>query len=190
MIREKDRLIQSMSEQMNIVREEINHLQSSSTAMNKFFDMIPSLPIVKKAKTNSLFQSDVLEMEPRTLYEKSFQPVILPGDLNDKTIKLKTGFKNEMAMISYILVVNNGDINEMMTNKETQHLTWLEEWYLFFVIVWGRHYSNIDEVMMKNFGIGMKQTVYKIFDAKAHLAHGVSKLTSCTNQCFNMKVYM
>ena len=65
-------------------------------------------------------------------------PVILYDDMcqNDSKVKRRTGFLSLANMLAYIMVVCNGD-NNKMKYKHTS-LTWLEEWFLFFEIVWGR----------------------------------------------------
>jgi hypothetical protein len=40
-------------------------------------------------------------------------------------------------MIGYIIGVMNGDIDKIMNERQSMYLTWLEEWYLYFVMVWG-----------------------------------------------------
>ena len=52
-------------------------------------------------------------------------PTIIPLSLSDKTIKERTGFVSDIALINFIIVVCNGDFDVI---KSTQSkLTWYEE---------------------------------------------------------------
>jgi hypothetical protein len=56
--------------------------------------------------------------------------------LNDKKIKYQTGFPSLLTLFGYIAVVCKGDISTISTTSST--LTWFEEWYLFFEVVYGK----------------------------------------------------
>ena len=60
-------------------------------------------------------------------------------------------------MISYILIIFNGDIGEMTSKKS--RMTWLEEWLLVFT--WMKLPDNI-ETLRKKFGLGNKNKIYSI----------------------------
>ena len=55
-------------------------------------------------------------------------PTVKPGILDDD-VHHYTGFRSETMMLSFIIVVCNGDIDVM--NKTYSSLTWFEEWFLF-----------------------------------------------------------
>ncbi len=58
-------------------------------------------------------------------------PSIIPFSLSDKIIKDRTGFVNEVALISFIIVVCNGDF-DVIKSTQSHRLTWYEEW--FFIL--------------------------------------------------------
>jgi hypothetical protein len=62
--------------------------------------------------------------------------VIRLDELNDVYIKTMTGFSSLVAMIAYIIIVNNGEYEKIQTT--ITQLTWLEEWLVFFECVWGK----------------------------------------------------
>jgi hypothetical protein len=57
-------------------------------------------------------------------------------DINDKKLKYQTGFPSLLALLGYVAIICDGDIDAMV--KSTSELTWFEEWYLFFETVYGR----------------------------------------------------
>jgi hypothetical protein len=65
-------------------------------------------------------------------------PKIMLNDMNDKIIKECTGFPSLSAMLCYIMVINKGNIDELINNTTTRTMTWFEEWMLVFEILWGR----------------------------------------------------
>jgi hypothetical protein len=62
-------------------------------------------------------------------------------DLNQKKIKVQTGFPSLLAMMGYIAVICKGDIREI-TKTTLTTLTWFEEWYSFFEILYGKSLSR------------------------------------------------
>lgn len=46
------------------------------------------------------------------------------------------GFKNEFAILATAMIFCNGDF-ELLTKAATPTLTWYEEWFIYFEIVWG-----------------------------------------------------
>ena len=56
--------------------------------------------------------------------------------LNNKKVKNDTGFTCKVSMLTYTLVICNGDVN-LMTSTSGK-LSWLEEWYFFWERCYGR----------------------------------------------------
>jgi hypothetical protein len=62
--------------------------------------------------------------------------VVSLNDLFDRKVHVQTGFRSVISMLSYIAVVCDGDIDKIKSSSSI--LTWLEEWYLFFEVIYGR----------------------------------------------------
>ena len=76
------------------------------------------------------FRSEpVKKVNDRSLDAVDSNPKVNLG-MSDKEIKRRTGFTSEAALLSYIFVVYNGDIETVL--KRTSSLTWYEEWFLVF----------------------------------------------------------
>ena len=89
-------------------------------------------------------------------------------------VKRKTGFDYENLLLSFIVIVCNGDVNKMK-KKETV-LTWYEEWFLCFQIIWGRTLQRWEDLEDKLDGYGLKhEELRKAFDAK------VAMIEDCRN---------
>ena len=58
------------------------------------------------------------------------------GDLSDYEVRRRTGIESKSLMMAMIALFTNGD-HKLMT-ETTSSLTWLEEWFLYFEVVWGR----------------------------------------------------
>lgn len=62
-------------------------------------------------------------------------PVVTPTTLSDIEVHAQTGFASLMLLLSFIVVVCNGNITMMMQQEKL--LTWFEEWFLYFQWEWG-----------------------------------------------------
>ena len=61
-------------------------------------------------------------------------------DLTDDEVTRRTGFRNKAMLLSYILLVCNGNFDKMTTTLTS--LTWFEEWFLYLEVHWGRTLSR------------------------------------------------
>lgn len=104
-------------------------------------------PIIRKKK-------DLKIVETTEHIDEIILPAYAPGSMSDESILDKTGFKDEEAMLSYILVVCNGDINEMIKTTNSSRLTWFEEWLFFFDSVWGRSEHHWNTTTLERFKCG------------------------------------
>jgi hypothetical protein len=73
--------------------------------------------------------------------------VVRLDDLNDFIVHAQTGFVSKVAMLGYIAILCKGDINEITTSSTT--LTWFEEYYLFFEVLYGRSLSRWVDAVIK-----------------------------------------
>jgi hypothetical protein len=64
------------------------------------------------------------------------QPTVTPSSIGDGAVKARTGFVSMFSLLSFAVVVCNGDLVGMM-EKELS-MTWFEEWFLYFQWEWGR----------------------------------------------------
>jgi hypothetical protein len=58
-------------------------------------------------------------------------------DLTDDLITTTTGFPSVMMMMGFIILINNGNVQEIRHTETT--LTWLEEYLVYFETVWGKN---------------------------------------------------
>jgi hypothetical protein len=63
-------------------------------------------------------------------------PVITIHDMIPKEVHRRTGFCNLEQMLSYVMVLCDGDLNKVFSTTST--LTWLEEWVFYFELTYGR----------------------------------------------------
>lgn len=120
------------------------------------------------AKPNRhFFHSDPIKKDAgkRKLAADSDPSVYL--GMPDSEVKRRTGFPSEIALIAYIFVVCNGDI-DIITKRETS-LTWYEEWFLHFEYIWGKSLTRLVdlEASPASGGYGIHQYyIEKIIHAK------------------------
>lgn len=116
---------------------------------------------VKTPKRN-FFHSDPIK--PNTGLKKfavDSDPSIYLG-MPDDEVKRRTGFSSEMALLAYIFIVCNGDIN--LIKKRATSLTWYEEWFLHFEYIWGKSLTRLED-LSKTFGVA-KRYIDDIITAK------------------------
>jgi hypothetical protein len=61
-------------------------------------------------------------------------------DMGDRVVKERTGFSSMSALLSFVAVVCNGDLEEM--GSHVCFLIWLEEWFFYLEWVWGRQHAS------------------------------------------------
>ena len=57
--------------------------------------------------------------------------------INDSDVYHRTGFVDKKAMLVFIVIVHNGDI-QSIANSKTSTLTWFEEWFFYFEMMHGK----------------------------------------------------
>jgi hypothetical protein len=88
--------------------------------------------------------------KPKTLAANK-PPKVAPG-VSDDEVKRRTGFPTEGAMLSYIFLVCNGDVE--LVQQRHSSLTWYEEWFFHFELEWGRTLTRwVDAAAECNVGI-------------------------------------
>jgi hypothetical protein len=61
-------------------------------------------------------------------------------DLIPSEVKRRTGFRDLPSILSYAMVVCNGDVELLL--QTSSKLTWLEEWLFYFEMKYGRTFSR------------------------------------------------
>jgi hypothetical protein len=56
------------------------------------------------------------------------QPTVTPSSIGDGAVKARTGFVSMFSLLSFVVVVCNGDLVRMMEKESS--MTWFEEWFL------------------------------------------------------------
>jgi hypothetical protein len=83
------------------------------------------------------------------------EPYVKPGMVASE-IKRRTGFNSEEMLLAFVAVVCNGDASIIKESFST--LTWYEEWFLYFEVVWGRTLRRWEDVCSKDhYGLCSKQ---------------------------------
>ena len=85
--------------------------------------------------------------------------------LNDVTVQRTTGFRTVLAMMEFILIVCRGDIQKIIETKTK--LTRLEEWYLYFEILYGKSIVRWVDAVEK-YQVS-DRTLRRVFDDKLRL---------------------
>ena len=91
---------------------------------------------------------------------------ITPFGLSPFEVSTQTGFSNVALLLSFILLVCNGDI-EFMTRRVSE-LTWYEEWFMYFEFVWARSITNI-KTATAAFGIKDRKIFRRVINSKLRL---------------------
>jgi hypothetical protein len=77
-----------------------------------------------------------VEKERKERFRKNDPTIVTLKDIDDTYIKNCTAFKSKMALLSFTTIVCNGDL-ELMTTTSSR-MTWFEEWFLYYEMVWKR----------------------------------------------------
>jgi hypothetical protein len=85
--------------------------------------------------------------------------------IDDDEVHSCTGFSSLASLIAFIVVLSNGDMEEM--TKTTTSLTWFEEWFLYFERIWGKRITRWTDCKQK-YKISQR-TCRRIFDNKLNI---------------------
>ena len=91
------------------------------------------------------------------------KPIVTPTSITAKMVHFRTGFRDSFMLLSYVLIVCNGDLELM--RKRSSSLTWYKEWFLFFEVVYGNTISSF-VYAAKLYQIKTRYMVQHIFDQK------------------------
>jgi hypothetical protein len=92
----------------------------------------------KELEDAKLREKDLLD-NSHSLTMNYIPPTISYNDMtrNPDEVKRWTGFSSLAHLISYVMIICNGDQNKMI-EKHT-YLTWLEEWFFILSLFGGGH---------------------------------------------------
>ena len=93
-------------------------------------------------------------------------PVVNLG-MPDKEVKRRTGFPSEKALLLYMFVVCNGDIETIISRSSP--MSWYEEWFMYFEYIWGKSLTRLIDVE-KEYKIS-KRDVETILSSKVNIAY-------------------
>ena len=71
--------------------------------------------------------------KPRAGRRRGTPPVVHPNELPPNIVYARTGYKDINALLTFVIIVSNGDIDKMTT--KISRLTWFEEWFVFFELM-------------------------------------------------------
>jgi DDE superfamily endonuclease len=95
----------------------------------------------------------------RPLPREKQRTVIQIYNINNRTVARTTSFRSVASMLSFIIIVCNGDIQTM--SQTTTTLTWIEEWFFYFERVYGRSVRRMIDCSMKyKTSIRMLRTIF------------------------------
>ena len=113
---------------------------------------------------------------PREGRRKGATLVVYPNDLPPNIVLTCTGFNDVNALLTYIIIISNGNIDKMTT--KVSRLTWFEEWFLFLELMNGKTLSSFKGASTV-FNI-KNDIVSKIFDDK------LRQVLEARNSCQDM----
>ena len=99
---------------------------------------------VQKSKKRYAYRTATDDMESNKkpkLTNRLYHPEVTPTSLTKTQIKLQTGFNDSYAMICFIIIICNGNI-DLMTRTNC-YMTWYEEWFSYFEFQYGRTATTI-----------------------------------------------
>jgi hypothetical protein len=125
--------VDSLSNECMLLSQMIEVAEGNINEINPVVAQTSGLPIDR-------LQQEKIRVEiPKEAYEKVIdkRTRVRFNDLTDSYVKTTTGFSSVSILLAFIFVVTNGNINQV--EHTTTHLSWLEEWFVFFETVWCKH---------------------------------------------------
>ena len=106
-----------------------------------------------------------LQMKPRNMSAKKLPLATL--NLSDTEVKRRTGYPTMAALLSYLFIVCDGDVDLLQLRNIS--LTWFEEWFMHFEYKWGRTLTRLWNVR-KYYG-PICRDIKKVISAKYKIEH-------------------
>ena len=135
-------LLQSMG--VRVARGNVDEMRVEGKA---FFHMTP----IEVPTSNSI---------PRRNCLANDEPIV-NLTISDKEVFRRTGFVSLSALLAYVFVVSNSDIDTIL--HRTSSLTWFEEWFLHFEYNHGRTMTRYDDIQAV-YGVQREEAVHVVND--------------------------
>jgi hypothetical protein len=81
-------------------------------------------------------------------------------------VQARTGFKDMAMLLGAICVIGNG--NPELIEDRCTNMTWIEEWFMYFEIVWGRTITTTNAALA-TFKLGHHRIVKKVIEKKLQM---------------------
>jgi hypothetical protein len=136
---------------------------------------IPQNLIINNNNNNNIPTTPLTTERIRVVYKDETKTIsevrIQMESLDDAKIKYQTGFPSLLALLSFIAIACQGDINTITTSSS--ELTWFEERYLFIETIYGRTMLRwIDAKFKYNMSCS---TLRDVYDRKLELIKRVRR---------------
>jgi seryl-tRNA synthetase len=129
---------ESESEILMLLSQVLEEREGSTEQINE--EVAKSAGISQEMNTKiNLTYSPLLKEKKRKRWEVEEEisgTVVRFKNINDEIIKVTTGFTSVRAMVAFICICCDGDIEKI--RNTTTSLTWLGEWCIYFESIWGR----------------------------------------------------
>ena len=119
-----------------------------------------------QSQNNAKDEKIRIVQEEKIHYNDKSKTTVRISELTDRVVQQSTGFQTLSIMMAFIIIVNKGEI-EMMKETTTNVLTWFEEWFAFFEIIYGKSLRRWVDVAEK-YKVS-DRTMRRVFDAKLDL---------------------
>ena len=124
--------------------------------------------ILSDIKNTITSKSVKIEKQVKRKHWYDRDPAVRLGEESDNEIKRRTNFRSEKELISFVLIVCNGDW-DVLTRTASGIMTWYEEWFFYFEFCWGRTLTRWEDAASeKNYGLNIEYLMY-VFDEKVNL---------------------
>jgi hypothetical protein len=136
-------------------KENISPIVARMAGIEQGEDTFDSSKQVKCVIANKGFKRKYSSMDEQ-------RTVVKPKELTTWQVSRQTGFKSLQQLLAAIAVFSNGDLEMMETRSSA--LTWFEEWYFYFEMVWGRsllRWSDAEDKYKKSV-----KSLRDVFDSK------------------------
>ena len=96
---------------------------------------------------DSFFDRNRIEVIRDTKTKRGKKVTVRFDDVDDGMTKTRTGFPSFATMLSFTSIVCDGDLSKMTATITT--FTWLEEWFMFYEIIYGKSVCRWIDVQEK-----------------------------------------
>ena len=139
--------------------------QSNEGSYDPFLSPL-GIKLYQKSNQRGFKRESLKNEKHQTTFSSPYQPTIFPCQLSKREVKRRTGFKCKTALLKYVCIVCNANFKTMMNTQSS--LTWFEEWFLLFEMLWGKTHTRVED-LVGIYQIANCSTFYSIIDQKLDL---------------------